>query len=186
MSQTKRLLGLCHECGGPISFPAELIGTMTQCPRCGKQTELFLAPSPEDSSLARKGKIWAVIAAVILIVGVGGPLVGLKRFEKWAANRKLQATGMAARAGLGVSTIALEKASADATAEAVGSLTNMTDRRRFGVKVEIDLVDASGLRTGGAIAAIDVIEPRAVWVFRVPVSDPKAVSARLASFKEGQ
>ncbi len=181
MNQTKPLLGLCQECGAPISFPADMIGTMAQCPRCGKQTELFLAPAPEDSSLQRKGKVWAIIAAVILVLGLGGSLIGLKHFERWAAGKKSRAPE---KAGFGVSAISLEKTGDGALFEAVGTLTNMTDRRRFGVKVAIDLLDAAGQRVGGVVAFNDLIAPRAEWVFRRPVSEPQAVSARLASIKE--
>ena len=194
MNRTKQLTGVCQQCGAPIRFAAELVGTTTQCPRCRQQTELFLAPVEEESPISRKRKIWVIIAIVILVVGVVGPLAGLKHFKKLAAGKRAQAAaaagaraaGAAAQAGFGVSAIALENASGNAPLEAIGTVTNTAGRQRFGVKLEIDLLDALGRRVGSATAYMDRIETGAQWEFRAPVSERKAVSARLASIKEGQ
>jgi hypothetical protein len=91
MNPTKRLMGVCGECGGPIQFPAELIGTVTTCPHCRKQTELRLESPPEEPSLPRKAIIWTVVAALILIAGLIAALVVLKRYEKLAAGQKNRA-----------------------------------------------------------------------------------------------
>ncbi len=193
MSGTKTLTGLCHECGGPISFPAEIIGTVAQCPRCRKQTELFLAPAPEDSLLPRKGKVWAIIAAVILVVGVAGPLVGLRYFEKWAAPKRERALAAAAarvaqaaaQIGLDVSGIALQRVPGEGSLQAVGTVSNSTSRQRIGVTVELGLYDASSRFVAAARAYKQVLEPGGQWDFKEAVSNPKAVTARLASIKEG-
>lgn len=194
MSRTKPLTGLCQECGEPISYLAERVGTMAQCPHCGKATELLLAPVAEDSSVPRRGMIWAAIAVVILVVGVAGPLVGLKRFqkrvadtrEKKAAAAAAEAASMAAQAGFNLSPITLGMAPANTLVEVVGIVTNTANRERFGVTVEFALFDASGVRVGGAKARKDRIEAGGQWEFRAPVSGRKAVSARLASIREGQ
>ena len=88
MNPTKRLMGVCDECGGPIQFPAELIGTMATCPRCRKQTELRLESPPDESTVPRKAIVWAIVAVCILVVGLAAALVVLKRFERLAAERK--------------------------------------------------------------------------------------------------
>ena len=88
MNPTKRLTGACSECGSPIQFPAELIGTMATCPRCRKQTELRLESPPEEPSAPRKATVWTVIAALILIGGLMAALIALKRFENLAAGQK--------------------------------------------------------------------------------------------------
>lgn len=54
VNRTKRLKRGCGECGGSIEFPAELVGTLTPFPRCGKQTELLLAALPEEPAAPRK------------------------------------------------------------------------------------------------------------------------------------
>ena len=88
MNPTKRLMGVCDQCGGPIQFPAELIGTLATCPRCRKQTGLRLESPAEEPSVPRKATVWTVIAALILIGGLIAALIVLKRFEKLAAGQK--------------------------------------------------------------------------------------------------
>ena len=183
MNQTKRLQGACSECGGSIEFPAELVGTMTQCPRCGKQTELLLSAPPEEPSVPRKAIIWTVIAVTILALCVIVPLAGLKHYEELAGRRKGQ-TG--ASAGLEVSAIALEKGKATSETCAVGTVVNTSGRKRSGVTLELDLLDADGQKVGVARGYRPVLESGAKWQLKLPVGDAKAVSARLASIKEGQ
>jgi hypothetical protein len=91
MNRTKRLKGACTACGGPIEFPAELIGTMTQCPRCRQQTELRLAAPPEEPAAPRKIVVWCVALMALLVLSVIVVVVGLKHFEKEAARQKNRA-----------------------------------------------------------------------------------------------
>jgi hypothetical protein len=194
MNQTKRLKGVCGECGGPIEFPAELVGTLAQCPRCRKQTELLLAAPPEEPAVPRKVIVWTVVAVVILAVGVIVPLAGLKHFEKLAARQRDSApvpastkpTEAAALAGFEVSAIALEKGPGTAEYYAVGTVVNTATRRRSGVTVELDLLDASGQKVGVAHGYRPALEPGGKWQLKLPVGDAKADSARLASIREGQ
>ena len=66
MNQTKRLTGVCSECGGSIEFQAELVGTMATCPRCREQTELMLATPPDEPAVPRKVIVWTLVTAVVL------------------------------------------------------------------------------------------------------------------------
>jgi hypothetical protein len=195
MNRTKRLKGVCGECGGSIEFPAELVGTLTPCPRCGKQTELLLATPPEEPSVPRKAILWTVGAIVILALGVIVPVAALKHFEKLAARHRdmaispasAGATEAAALAGFEVSAISLEKGpGAFSENYAVGTVVNKCNRQRSGVTVELDLLDAGGQKVGIARNYRPALAPGAKWHFRVPVGDAKAASARLASIKEGQ
>ncbi len=88
MNRTKRLKGVCTECGSPIEFPAEMIGTTTRCPRCRKQTELLLPTPPEEPTVPRKVLLWTLVTIVVLIAGAIGLVLGLKHFEKLAAQQK--------------------------------------------------------------------------------------------------
>jgi hypothetical protein len=54
---------------------------------------------------------------------------------------------------------------------AVGTLTNDTTRQRFGVKVEIDVLDAHRNKLGSATDYTEVIEPGKEWKFRALVTD---------------
>ena len=93
MNRTKRLTGVCSECGGSIEFPAEMIGATATCPRCRKQTELRLASPPAEPSVPRKAIVWTVVTALILVAGLVATLVGLKHFEKLAARQRDRAPG---------------------------------------------------------------------------------------------
>ena len=100
MNPTKRLMGVCGECGGPIQFPAELIGTMTTCPRCRKQTELRLESPPEEPTVPRRAILWTIVTVLILVGGLVAALVALKRYEHLADRDKgrAPATGPANKA----------------------------------------------------------------------------------------
>jgi hypothetical protein len=193
MNRTKRLTGACSECGGSIEFQAELVGTMATCPRCRKQTELMLATPPEEPAVPRKVIVWTVVTAVVLVSGLIGTVVGLKHFEKLAAQQRdrdgaaFGAKDAAAAAGLEVSAISLEKGEGGSGRYAVGTVVNASGRRRSQVTVEFELLDAGGQKVEVARAYRPVLEPGAKWQLKVPVAgDSKAVSARLASIKEGQ
>jgi hypothetical protein len=192
MNRTKRLKGTCGECGGPIEFPAELIGTMTTCPRCRKQTELMLTAPPEEPLVPRRIIIWSAVAIVILILGLIVTVVGSKHFENLAArqrDRSAAAPGgkdAGAAAGFEISAISLEKGPGNSETYVVGTVANISRGRRAGVTIEFDLLDAGGRQVEVARAFRPVLEPGAKWEVKVPVAaDSKAVSARLAFVHEG-
>src|ERR1035441_949967 len=154
MNPTKRLTGVCSECGGSIQFPAELVGTMTTCPLCKKQTELTLAAPPEEPIVPRKVIIWTVVTVVVLALGVVVLVAGLRHFEKLAARQQERTPGAAssqtaeaaAVAGFEVSAISLEKGEGSTDTYAVGTVVNKANRQRSGVTVELDLLDADRKR----------------------------------------
>jgi hypothetical protein len=192
MNRTKHLAGVCSECGGSIEFQAELVGTMATCPRCRKQTALMLPAAPEEPAVPPRVIFWTVVTVVILVLVLGVTLVGLKRFEKLAARERDRAGAAggtkvaAASAGLEVSPISLEKGAGDNGLHAVGTVVNTSRRRRSQVTVEFDLLDDVGHTLQVARAFRPVLEPGAKWEIKLPVAgDSKAVSAKLASIKEG-
>jgi hypothetical protein len=192
MNHTKCLTGACSECGGPIVFQAELVGTMATCPRCRKQTELMLATPPEEPAVPRKVIVWTVVTAVVLVSGLIVTVLGLKHFEKLAVQRRGRDASAPASnpgaipTGLNVSTISIEKGEGGKEMYVVGTVVNASGRRRSRVAVEIELLDAEGHNVEIARALRPVLEPRAKWEIKVPVAgDSKVVSAKLASIKEG-
>jgi hypothetical protein len=48
---------------------------------------------------------------------------------------------------------------------AVGTVKNDTARQRFGVKIELDLIDAQDNKIGSASDYIEVLEPGKEWQF---------------------
>lgn len=206
MTKTKYLKGECQHCAGPLEFPAEMAGLPSPCPHCGQQTDLLLALPPEEPTVPRRTVVWTLIGIVVLCLGLVGALAALKRAQNLAARQKQRAEAAALpadttrgqvqeaksaegevdRNGFGVSPIALEREAGTSRVYAAGTLRNRTDRKRFGVKVEIDLVDEAGTKLGTATDYQAGIEPGGEWRFRALVLDPKASSARIGSVKEDQ
>ena len=201
MNRIKYLKGECRECGGHIEFPADAAGTTTDCPHCGKTTELLLAAPPEEPSVPRAAIVWTVIAILILGLGLAGSLAALKRAQKLAARQKQLATAPvpatnapappppedpATKAGFQVSAITLEKTPGSSLVYAVGTVTNPTEKQRFGVKIELELFDSADKKVGTAKDYQAVMEPQGEWHFKALVVESKAASAKLGSIKEDQ
>lgn len=208
MTRMKHLRGECQHCGGHLEFPAESIGLQAPCPHCGQQTELMLEQPPEEPSLPRRVIVWTVAAIIVLGLGLLGAMLALKRAERWAAKQKQERVGQpAVNAGtggapveasgqppatsgndeFGVSKISLEKAPGTSLVYAVGTVKNHANKQRFGVKLELDLLDAGGQKVGAAKDYQAVLEPGAEWRFKALVVEPKGVaSAKVASLKEEQ
>lgn len=85
---TKKLRGDCTHCGMPIEYPADSIGTIIPCPYCHKPTELQLATPPVEPLISRKAVAWTVVTVVILLLGLAGAFMALKRAHKLAEERK--------------------------------------------------------------------------------------------------
>lgn len=206
MPKTKFLKGLCQHCSGHLEFSAEMAGLTAPCPHCGEQTELLLARPPEEPTIPRRTIVWTLIGISILCLGFLGALAALQRAQRLAARQKHQteavltadtqtnagptganlSEGVSEENGFVVGPIVLETTSGTSRVYAVGTLKNKTDRKRFGVKLELDLADAGGAKLGTATDYKAVIEPGAEWQFKALVLDSKASLARLGSIKEDQ
>jgi hypothetical protein len=196
MLKIKNLRGQCQQCGGAIEFHAEAAGTTAECPHCGQPTELFLGPPPQETSPLRKRAVgFMVIAALILGVGLVGSSLALKRARRLAAGRESARTPAEvqppaapavpfAAQGFGVSPVTLDQGQGSSRVHAVGTIQNLSDRPRFGVKVELALLDAAGNQLGVATDYQNVLEPKAEWKFRALVVEKGVVAAKITSLKE--
>ncbi len=142
------------------------------------------------------------MAVLILGLGLAGAMAALNRAQRLAAARqKERAMAMSAATNSGtqsdssagvsqkefqISAISFEKTPGTSLVHAVGTVNNLASRQRFGVKLELDLLDSAGHKIGIARDYQQVMEPRSQWRFNAPVIDSKAVSAALASIKEDQ
>lgn len=199
MSTTKSLSGNCQHCGGHIQFPAESAGLTSDCPHCGQTTELMLATPPQEPTVPVKTVVFTIIAVLILIGGLVGAMIAVNRLQRAAEQRGAGSSAATtqntvppkpadpfAQAGFRVSTVTLEKTQGSSLVYAVGTILNETNRRRFGVKVEIELLDTTGSKVGTASDYQQALEPKAEWLFKALVLDSKATSARIAAIKEDQ
>jgi hypothetical protein len=187
----------CQHCGGHIEFPAEAVGTPSDCPHCGQTTELLLAVPKIESSVPTKAVVYTVIAIVILVGGLIGAQIALKRAKRLAEQTNDGSSPPAAKQvapktppepapkdGFRVSPVTLEKTPGSSLVYAVGTVRNETDRRRFGVRVELDLLDDTGKKVGSAKDYQQSLEPKAEWRFRALVVGSNAASAKLAAITE--
>lgn len=87
MQRTRHLHGPCSECGGSIEYPAQLAGTNTACPHCGKTTLLLLHRPPDEPTLPRRVLVWTAITILVLVLGFLGTIAALKRAERMARER---------------------------------------------------------------------------------------------------
>lgn len=164
------------------------------CPHCGKQIVLgSLHAGAKVSSAFRIVLIPA--GAVLLLAAAAGlfifhqhsvraaELQARREAEAKAAQAQAEAKAKdpIAQAGWSVSSVRLEKTPGSTVVHAVGTLVNETDRRRFGVKVELDLFGADQAKIGTATDYQQVVEPRGKWDFSALVLDEKAVAAKLAT-----
>ena len=203
MSQTKYLKGECIHCGGRLEFPAEAAGLTADCPHCGQQTDLLLERPKEEPAIPRKTIVWTVIATIILLGGLGAAFIALNLAKNKVARKKEQSSASVApvvqeaqtnqppedplsKTGFRVGDIKLDKASGSSLVYATGAVTNASNRQRFGVKVELEVLDAAGQKLGAATDYQQSIEAKGTWQFRALDVQSKAASARVAAIKEDQ
>jgi hypothetical protein len=198
MLKIKNLRGECQHCGGPVEFHAEFTGTTADCPHCGRPTELLLAAPPEEGSPVRtKAIVFTAIAILILLGGLIGAVIALKRAERLKASRLSAQTqaespnlatpgGPFAGQGFRVSAVELTQGQGGTLIYAVGSMVNTSNRQRFGVKVELELLNAEGVKIGKASDYQKVIEPNGEWKFRALVVEKRTVAARVIGIQEDQ
>ena len=199
MSSTKYLKGECQQCRGHIEFAPEAVGTTTECPHCGQTTELLLALPPTESLLPTKAIVYTIIAIVILVGGLIGTQIALKRAQRLIAQKSdaspmpptkqptAQVTADSVpKDGFRVSSVTLEKTPGSSLVYAVGTIRNITNRQRFGVTVELELLDDTDKKIGEAKDYQNVIEPNGEWQFRALVVHAKTASAKVSAIKEVQ
>ena len=179
---------------------------MIACPHCGKKTEL-VGPKTLPSAIAperRSGVGWLVAATIVVAGGAFWLFFSQKHGSAKSAptaiispvspstnsvvNPKPAAPSSLVAAystnGLTVGKITLEKAKGSSVVYAVGELKNDSDHQRFGLKIELDLLDTNEARIGAATDYLAILEPRKSWYFKALVLEGKAARARVAAIIE--
>lgn len=192
MLKIKNLRGECQHCGGPIEFHAEHVGTSAECPHCNQPTELLLATPPEEvSPLRKKAIVFTVIAILILGGGLIAVKIALMRAKRLQAEHQRAVPAVVppdpfAAQGFHASPVTLAQEQGSSLVYAVGVITNTSNRQRFGVKVELELQAAGGIKLGVASDYQKVLEPGAGWKFRALVPDKRVTVAKISAINEAQ
>jgi len=190
---TKNLIGNCQHCGSAIEFPADQAGQTVPCPRCHAETELLLAAPPEESSpLKTRAIIFVSLAVLILALGLVGAQLAIKRARRITGQDSKPTTTKVtappadptAQAGFQVSPVVLERSSGSSLVYAVGTVTETARRKRFGLRVELELFDRDGKACGAAQDYQASLEPNGVWKFRALVANAQAVRGSLVKVTE--
>lgn len=205
MSQGDFRKGECRHCAGHVEFPVEAIGQTVPCPHCGRPTELATAGAPKNGRNVRRA--WWGIG-----IGVGLVAVGLAGAFRWrqTANRGgvstttppavvqpnapavsttmpvalQQPQPQALTNDFAVMPCKLEKTPGSSLVYVTGIVRNLSDRQRFGIKLEFGLSDTNDTPVGTATDYQPVLEPHAEWRFKAMVMASKAAAARFNSIAE--
>jgi hypothetical protein len=191
MSTDNYVKGECRQCAGHLEFPAGAAGETIECPHCGRPTLLV----PQNAA-AKTNRRWLVsfFIGVILVGGLATFFFLTKRSMNAPSSPKPVASVPIVKPAepvdflqtndFGVSPFKLEKTSGSSLVYVVGTLRNLRDKARFGVKVEFGLLDASGVPLGKATDYNRQMGPHASWAFKAMVLESKAKAARLAAVTE--
>ncbi len=195
----------CERCGNRIEFPEAALGKVVNCPHCGQPTRLQTGQTPAAAA-PKRSPIPAILfgGLVVLACAGAGAFLLLHRGKHEAnlpaplatetpANPAADAKSAAAPIppkrkkaieDLKTGDIQLDKAAGSSLVYAVGTMTNDSDFQRFGVRIELDVLNSQGAKIGTAKDYAQLLEPRHEWKFRALLLNPKAASARVASIKE--
>jgi hypothetical protein len=193
--------GVCEQCGGRIEFPSESAGQTIDCPHCKWPTLLTaikVAPMGAVGGPPVRKRLYPLLAtaAFVLLAGSAAYL----RFKllpvvtaQPAGSRPVASAPVSPPKpkpaldpwhGLKPSPVTLDKAVGGGLVYAIGTVTNDSTRQRFGVKVELDVLDEHRNKLGTATDYTDVIEPGKEWKYRAMVTAKTAVSLKLVKVKE--
>jgi hypothetical protein len=202
MSNPSYVKGECRTCGGPLEFPAEGAGGTVACPHCGQATVLLAGRSAKPAAGGgRQPWVWLSVAGV-LAAGAAVWFLAVKPGRPGAAAAPTVAAKSATNPvppvavvpvppayeevtnEFGISTLTLEKTPGSSLVNVTGKVHNLAGRQRFGVKIELRLLDTNDLIIGRATDYNAVIEPNADWGFKALVMESKAVGARFGAIGE--
>jgi hypothetical protein len=171
----------CQHCGGHIEFPIQGVGRKISCPHCNEPTLLTrIAPVEIGGGRVARKRIYLTLAffACLVAASVGA------YFYVNTRNSEPTTAPPPGPHGLKASKVSLDNSGNASLIYAIGTLTNETTRQRFGVKIQLDVLDAHKNKIGSATDYTDLIEPGKEWKFRAMVTDKNAKAAKLASVKE--
>jgi hypothetical protein len=185
MSDTGFLKCSCQKCGGHIEFPSSRSGEVIDCPHCNEKTMLVADRSQivVDSILV----VFMLIAAGAMFYRPkiqNPPSIPSPNAVTPAQTNPVPPDAVPKFNDFDIGQITFKKVEGSGLVYAVGTLRNTTDRQRFGVRVQMDVLDEQDTKIGSASDYIAVLEPRKDWQFRAMLTETKGVKVKLTSIEE--
>jgi hypothetical protein len=188
----------CRHCAGHIEYPADAAGQTVTCPHCGQAVELPVAVRAAGKRPLKM--VWGLMVIWVVIIAATIVMMAFKRSVMATAPGK-PADQSAAPAqppvvkapeettttnGFAVSLLKLEKTPGSSLVYVTGTVRNVTDNERFGVKAEFSLVDSNGVSAGTASDYAQTIAAHDTWKFKALVMESRAAQATLEAVREDQ
>jgi hypothetical protein len=85
-----------------------------------------------------------------------------------------------------VSQISLQKQPGSSLVYAVGTLKNTVDRRRFGVRIELNQLDENDKNVGVISDYVSVVDAQKTWQFKAVLTSRYVAKVTVAGIKEQQ
>jgi hypothetical protein len=187
----------CQNCGGHIEFPASAVGAAIPCPHCSRETVLAGPAAPRK----KFGNAARVCLFLVMLAAAGwrwGALITNHRAQPAAPSTTITAAPAAPNPvvlppprpnpwhGLYAGPVALVKAENGGLVYAVGVLTNESDHERFGVKVQLNIIDDNEAKAGTATDYTQSILPGKEWKFRALITARNPARAEITKVTEQQ
>jgi hypothetical protein len=214
MSESAYLKGSCKRCGNHIEFPEAARGRVINCPHCGQATELSVdqpSASMEDAGDAntdaalkpKHSSTPLLIGICVLVAGLAaGAIFFLKQHHTAPVTASATPTETAVQptasqpgtqpatppsesiGPLQAGKIQLEKTPGTSLVYVVGTVTNDSDHERFGVTIQLELLNRAGAKVGNAQDYTSNLQPHSNWKFHALVTDSGTTSARVKTITE--
>ena len=202
MSDADYLKCPCQKCGGHIEFPTSANGTTVNCPHCGFGTLLHSGTLQPDAHTPKKNRKSAILVIpVVLILTILTVAVVKAHSGKKQSENSVVPSGTSPQAetpkepsapvpvldtksDFVVGKISLQKTEGSGLVYAVGTLKNVLNKQRFGVKVELNLLNEQGQNIGVASDYTPVIEAGKEWQFKALLAQPGTVKVTVGEISE--
>lgn len=204
----------CPSCNGHVEYPTASAGTTITCPHCQAEMTLtvgvpdqgILKPADATASLGLKAPMMAIMVALITAAAIliAGPDKKPETVEAAVPTNGLTAAAPKPSAefplpdgwqrpilppsgDLELLGFKLESQPGSSLKHVIGLVTNRSNARYFGVKVEFNMIDSSGSTVGNALDQTTTMTGQSGWQFRalsVGGKPVKASALKLSGEKE--
>lgn len=201
----------CDKCGGHIEFPSNGAGMTINCPHCGKETVLGVSGNPPLIRKSNKA-LWITVGLAVVAAGAVAAFIWTQKQKVSAATPPAKAVAAPAAPAVpvpntneavsqpasqpepaseaindfAVGKISLQKVAGSGLVYAVGTAKNTVDRQRFGVKIELNLLDENDKNIGVVSDYVSVVDPHKAWQFKALLTHPHVAKVTVAGIKEQQ